>query len=551
MNWLRFYHTLRYLKPIQIYGRLWFNSYNPAPDTSPPPPLRSPSGIWSPPARRQSSMLSANRFRFLNEEHTLEGESSWNNSAIEKLWVYNLHYFDDLNAQDASKRKSWHESIVHKWVEANPPAKGNGWESYPLSLRIVNWIKWFLSGNHASERLVASLAVQVRYLSKRIEWHLLGNHLFANAKALVFAGLFFKGAEAEHWMKKGLKILEREIPEQILEDGGHFELSPMYHSIILEDILDLYNLSRVYSGELSPHWAQFPETLGKCANKMRYWLKTMCHPDGEISFFNDAAVGIAPCPKELEAYALRLNLPATEDTKDGIVHLLHSGYIRLQREEAVVLLDVGRIGPDYLPGHAHADNLTFEVSLFNSRAIVNSGTSCYGNSPERLRQRSTPAHNTVTVNNKDSSEVWGGFRVARRAYPTDVKIEDFGKEGIKIIAAHDGYRRSPDKTIHQRTWHLTNRQMEVIDLLKGPSSNAVSRFHFHPKLSPSIASKLEEKITKKTLSFGQHNISWSSRDTKGKLEKGSFHPEFGLSMANFCLASELKGKSGTNSFTWG
>jgi hypothetical protein len=39
--------------------------------------------------------------------------------------------------------------------------------------------------------------MQVRFLRKRLEVHLLGNHLFANAKALVFAGLYFSGDEAE------------------------------------------------------------------------------------------------------------------------------------------------------------------------------------------------------------------------------------------------------------------------------------------------------------------------------------------------------------------
>ena len=84
--------------------------------------------------------------------------------------------------------------------------------------------------------------MQVRFLRKRLEIHLLGNHLFANAKALVFAGLYFTGNEADEWLGKGLAILEREVPEQVLRDGGHFERSPMHHGIILEDLLDLLNV---------------------------------------------------------------------------------------------------------------------------------------------------------------------------------------------------------------------------------------------------------------------------------------------------------------------
>ena len=133
------------------------------------------------------------------------------------------------------------------------------------------------------------LALQVRWLSKKIEWHILGNHLFANAKALVFAGLFFQGREANAWLAKGLRILSNEIPEQILPDGEHFERSPMYQTIILEDLLDLINLSNAFPDNLI---VDFTKDLKSTATKMLNWLIAMCHQDGEISFFNDASIGL-------------------------------------------------------------------------------------------------------------------------------------------------------------------------------------------------------------------------------------------------------------------
>src|SRR5262249_39544867 len=138
-----------------------------------------------------------------------------------------------------------------RWIEENRVGQGNGWEPYPLSLRIVNWIKWALAGNELGVVAVQSLAVQTHYLVRRLEWHLLGNHLFANAKALIFAGVFFRGSEADSWRSKGLNILARQLPEQLLADGGHFELSPLYHSRIQEDLLDLVNLARTYPNVLS------------------------------------------------------------------------------------------------------------------------------------------------------------------------------------------------------------------------------------------------------------------------------------------------------------
>ena len=225
-----------------------------------------------------------------------------NDTKLEKLWLYQLHYFDDLNAQSAEKRTDWHKLLIERWINENPPCRGNGWESYPISLRIVNWIKWTLAGNELSQDAVSSLAVQVRYLFERLEWHLLGNHLFANAKALVFAGLFFQGEEAAKWLNRGLKILSRQVREQILPDGGHFERSPMYHSIILEDLLDLYNLSVAYEQDFPAHWKHLPDTWKNRIQTMRFWLKAMTHPDGEIALFNDAAWRSEEHTSELQSH---------------------------------------------------------------------------------------------------------------------------------------------------------------------------------------------------------------------------------------------------------
>ena len=38
-------------------------------------------------------------------------------------------------------------------------------------------------------------------------------------------------------IEKRPKIYQQQVNEQILDDGAHFEFSPMYHSIIFEDML--------------------------------------------------------------------------------------------------------------------------------------------------------------------------------------------------------------------------------------------------------------------------------------------------------------------------
>lgn len=153
-----------------------------------------------------SCYQSDGQFKFLNVTDTV---SDWNDETKAKLWLYNLHYFDDLNQTDWQDRTEIHTHLINTWIEQNPLMEGNGWEPYTISLRSVNWIKWFLAGNDPKDKWLSSLSLQVQALEQQLEYHLLGNHLFANAKALVFAGCYFKGDLASLWLKRGLAILDR------------------------------------------------------------------------------------------------------------------------------------------------------------------------------------------------------------------------------------------------------------------------------------------------------------------------------------------------------
>ncbi|MCB1643095.1 MAG: hypothetical protein KDI37_15305, partial [Xanthomonadales bacterium] len=202
-------HTLRHLRPVQIYRRPWTRLIRPRPRLAPPPVLRHWRGDWSGAAARKPSILNLRRIRLLEVEHELAVADDWQAPDHSDLFRYNLHYFDDLNALGARDRREWHSALIERWIAENPPGKGVGWAPYPTSLRMVNWIKAALSGFELPAEAVHSLAVQGRWLERRLEWHLLGNHLFANAKALVFAGCYFEGSEADGWLGTGLRILAR------------------------------------------------------------------------------------------------------------------------------------------------------------------------------------------------------------------------------------------------------------------------------------------------------------------------------------------------------
>lgn len=535
-----YWHSLRYLRPVQIVGRVWARLYRPSPNLRPAPAIRTWNGRWVVPARRAPSMLGATTFRFLNETRRID-DSTGDVDAPAHLWRYNLHYFDDLNAFDAKNRHRWHVEAIANWIRDNPPGNGDAWAPYPTSLRVVNWIKWALGGAVLEAAVADSLAVQVRILIQRVEYHYLGNHLFANAKALVFAGLFFKGNEAERWLEKGMTILAREMPEQILADGGQFERSPMYHALALEDVLDLINVAGALSDGVPEKWRAFVGSWRALAQRMRAWLAAMCHPDGEISFFNDAAVGIAPFPAELERYANELvgapGSAAAAAESFRVLHLAHTGYVRADAPDAVLLIDVAPVGPDYLLGHAHADTLSFELSLFGQRVIVNGGTSRYGLGPEREAQRGTPAHSTVTVNGQDSSEVWAGFRVARRARPFDLVVSREA-QWLRVSCAHDGYQRLSGRPVHRRTWLLQPGKLRVEDRVDGRFNSAVARFHLHP----AVECTLDESGSSGCIRMaGGHDAQWRLSGGSTRIERSFYCPEFGRRDQTQCLAAEFDG----------
>ena len=252
MSLLHYWHTLRHLKGSQLAARATrrFKRLDLAPPIE--QCLRASLAAIGIDPWRQCALDRSDNFTFLNETRCLLDDADWNKPGVPKLWLYNLHYFDWINALHAHADTAIFVDTatrwITRWIAENPAPHGNGWEPYPLSLRIVNWIKWLVRqtpiGPVAATAIFRSLELQSHVLSQRFETDLLGNHLFENAKALIFAGCFFDGGQARTWFDHGARVLSREIGEQILPDGGYFELSPMYHSIILEDVLAVLSHSR-------------------------------------------------------------------------------------------------------------------------------------------------------------------------------------------------------------------------------------------------------------------------------------------------------------------
>ena len=278
---LLYFNTIRFLRPIQILHRIIRLRPRLRRPLSVIPKLRKVTAPMPVGLPKRASMTGQRKFNFQNFEVTVSQNSNWETLGNSALWRYNLHYFDDFLASTHPQRTIWQDDFLQLWLETQAFGSNISWDAYPTSQRIVNWIKSHHFRKPLYDKAICSLANQTYWLEKHFEWHLMGNHLFVNAKALTWAGCFFEGQMAEKWLRLGTRLLSKEIDEQILSDGGHFELSPMYHSLVLEDILDLIALSHAYD---LPQMRELRPKLLKTAQKMVKWLTVMTHPDGEISF---------------------------------------------------------------------------------------------------------------------------------------------------------------------------------------------------------------------------------------------------------------------------
>lgn len=408
------------------------------------------------------------------------------------LWSYNLHYFDyalDLawafrltNEQRYVDRLT---ALVGSWMLATHGGRGDGWDPYPISVRVVNWMfAYLLVRDHIDEWFavtwLSSIHEQLQTLDRRLEWHILGNHLYKNLHALVIGGLFFSGTpDAQRWRGERLRLLWREVYEQILADGVHYERSPMYHALVARDFLQLYDLLRAsgihVGGFLEDRLITMVEVLGR-----------LCREDGSFHLLNDSANGVAPTQRELAELAANV-LSVTISQPEGAWELPAAGYFGFRDGDfgERLIVDCGEPGPAYQPGHAHCDLLSFELELHGQAVIVDSGVNGYEGDVLREYVRSTRAHNTIMIGGKEQHEIWGTYRIARRAQISGAELR-VGHQGFEFVGSCRPYHALDCE--HSRTIkRLAAGAWSIADAVSGARGERIDSFlHFHPDARLSI-----------------------------------------------------------------
>jgi uncharacterized heparinase superfamily protein len=397
-------------------------------------------------------------------------DADWEMADMPQLWRFHLHYWDWAWALAADRKldaaRTLFGAIWPSWLAATAGHR-DAWHPYPAALRAWSWCGLYRAlaqGTPVEDEFRASLAAHTGFLRRNLETDVGGNHLIKNLKALTGLAIFFADDRLLTW---SITRLRDQLSVQILPDGGHFERAPAYHCQVLGDLIDVAALLRA-TGHGEPDG--LPGTIGV----MRRWLGAVLTPAGDVPLLNDGF----PVDHKLLA-AIKPAAPPTEP----LTVLPDTGLARATAGNWHLLADVGPPCPGNLPAHAHADTLTCLVHVDSVPLLVDTGTSTYAPGRERDYQRSTAAHNTVEVDQGNSTEVWGAFRAGRRARVHGVTAHTEDSTGLVIIeAAHDGYRGLRGQPYHRRRWSLSEDELTVDDLITGRGwHRIVLRWHLAPE----------------------------------------------------------------------
>src|SRR5579884_361669 len=410
--------------------------------------VRNPEPVWFPPGAGPEWLMAWHGFGWLPDLSTIGGAAREAARALLKSWL--------------NENIGWHPLV---------------WRSDVLATRIFSWIVHFdeLAGRETDQelrrRMLVSLAAQLRHLARTAAWELSGAPRVRALKGLV-AGLVALGASPKR-VRRVVRALEREVPAQVLPDGGHRTRSPSTQLQVLRDLIDTRAALRAARMEIS-------HPLQNAIDRMAPMLRFFRHGDRRLALFNNSI--------EEDGVLMDLVLTRSETKGRAPMQAPHSGFQRLQAGQSLVVVDTGKPPPPGFNDAAHAGTLSFEMSHGRDRIVVN----CGGYRGRRLAWqravRASAAHSVMVVADTNSVEIRRDGTVGRT--PNTVRSERAEEGGHQWIAAsHDGYRQRFG-LIYSRELYLSQDgdDLRGEDKVTGRSgANFAMRFHLHPAVEASIA----------------------------------------------------------------
>ena len=459
---------------------------------------------------------------------TGEARVSWDPARLQQLLSLARLAIDQ--PVNAARAIALIEAQVCSFAEHNPPYRGLHYVSaMECGLRVLALLYTvdLLRGHEFSEnfRLAVSriLVSHGELIRARLSLHSsAGNHTIAEAAALVHLGALLPELRvAEEWYETGRRLLEHEVPRQILDDGGSIEQAPGY----LTQIVHLAVLSAAVAelcGDTLAFGPRIEAAFGQLELLMDYF--------DEIPPIGDADEGFALGPD------LRLR-PLSQPAVAGESYPCSSTFATtgfsvarcLRPTAASLYFDHGPLGMAPGFGHAHADALSVLLYLDSVACLLDPGTFTYTGAPESRRYfRGTQAHNTLMLGMADQAEYLTAFQWRR---PFVARLLGSHRTSVAqwFAAEHDGYVRSHGLR-HVRVLCLaTDETLEVWDWLDGTPGEDV-RLHWHFGPAWSISANTEDHCRR--LQSPGHTLTLATSEGT-LLEHRSSAPGLGCSSPRF------------------
>jgi hypothetical protein len=460
--------------------------------------------------RERACDLTAGEVTFRNRTVTVEDGPGvdWVGTGVPApttLWGLQFHGFVFLGGlilgyggpTDCPSAAATAERWIRDWDDADATRIGGpaylrrSWTPHAVSLRIMHWIRYHgWAGDELDARtsrvLRRLVAKNATFLANHVEHDVGGNHLIENGAALAMAGLFLP-EDGGAWLDRGLDVLAG-AADQFLDDGGHFERSPMYHAVTATRYLTVLDL-------LDRRDRDAPAAIRDVAVAGSRFLATIAPPDGRLPLLNDSAFGYALPLESCLDYARAVGVSglsepalATDDGSglpgDATIRqaLEASGYYWLGDGRDRLLVDGGAIGPHHLPAHSHNDHFAVLWWADGRRVLTDTGVFEYLPTRERDHARSVRAHNTVQYADVEPIPTGGSYLFGRRIEPTVRYGADNG------VTYFDGFyrrrARSGPQYTHRRRIFAVEDWWLVWDAVSADEAAAArSRLHFAPTVS--------------------------------------------------------------------
>lgn len=393
------------------------------------------------------------------------------------------------------------------------------WTPYAVSRRICHLAKLggILDGfDESVETVGRHLEQNVRFLHDHVEYDVGGNHIIENACSLIVGGAVMGDDEP---IDRGLEILSSQLSVQFLDDGVHFQRSPMYHSILLYRVTWSIDLLRRVGYEV-------PSEVKRKVCPMYRALKALAPGQADYPLLNDAVYG--ECPTRSSCLELAEFILDCNSSGENLIQLTgDSGYYSISDGELTALLDGGIPCPAHLPGHAHNDIGNVVLWCGEEPVVTDTGAFDYQPGDRRAYARSIAAHNTIQADEVDQTMTRGRFKMGPRPEPRSEYVGD------TQTAARVRFRspRFVTDYEHTRTVEPTDDGILMIDKVEGVPETYTSRYHLAPEVSATVTGDTVALTLSNNLDL---NVEITGVDDISLVES-EYYPEYGVAENRSCI----------------